>query len=150
MKEKYVSGVDLSSCSDVTVYSLIAGRQCGKTLRMDQRIEALREKGETVIDLRIPPSTLVNCGTIEYDVKIIQEPKRSKDIAWESVEKASGMSFKDWDEYLNKIICDSFAVPSEYFTSPGVIDPTIEMIDSNKPDILEVSDGCYREERKVN
>lgn len=74
---------------------------------------------------------------------------KGNEIVWEKIEAVSGMSFKEWNEYLNNQICKTFSVDEHLFTSPCVVDPAIEMINSGEPDILD-SKVSYREEKKVN
>ena len=54
------------------------------------------------------------------------------------------------NEYLNAEICKMFAVDLHPFTSPGVVDSTIEAINSSEPDILDTDKDPYRNERRVN
>lgn len=85
---------------------------------------------------------IIPCSGVESisidDMHInFKEPSRSK------------MSFKEWNEKLNEEICKTFSVDKFYMSSPGVIDPSIEAINSSEPDILD-ENTSYRKERRVN
>ena len=75
---------------------------------------------------------------------------KKPEIPFIKLEGCTKISFIEWERDIEKKICKEFKVEHSFFTSPGVVDPTIEAINSSEPDILDINTDPYRKERKVN
>ena len=85
----------------------------------------------------------------------MKEPEKT----WIRVPKGAKLGFtlsdhnkeklEELNEYIHESIMATFSVDKFYMSSCGVMDPTIEAINSSEPDILD-ENTSYREERKVN